>query len=84
MTIGDREIIINDGIHGMRKRSSEVIQLEAGELYPMTVEYFEYRYGAGLRLLYQSGETSGQQRIVPSSMLRTEATLQCRIPVSDG
>jgi len=84
MTIGGREIIINDGTHGMRKRSSEVLALEAGELYPMTVEYFEYIYGAGLRLLYQSGETSGQQRIVPSSMLRTETTLQCRIPVSEG
>lgn len=83
MSLSDEEIILNDGVHGMRIVSSETIQLEAGKYYPVSIEYFERSGAQGLRLFYQSSTSNGNRVIVPSSMLSTEEVLECTASSDD-
>ena len=78
MTLSDQVIVNNDGIHGMREVSSSILTLEAGEYYPISIEYFQGGGGAGLQLKYR-GPDKLHPTIISSSMLRTEPILSCPV-----
>ncbi len=60
LLIHGREVIINNGIHGMREKSGTVA-LEKG-LHPFTLEYFQRSGGLGLKV-YISGKNIVKQEI---------------------
>ncbi len=60
--IGDRLVIDNDGLHGMKVKQG-TIRLQAGE-HPFVLTYFDNGGGDGLQLLW-SGPGFGKQKIRP-------------------
>ncbi|MHC5025589.1 MAG: M12 family metallo-peptidase [Planctomycetota bacterium] len=62
LLIGDQQVVINDGIHGMVEKQG-TIGLEAG-MHAIRVEFFEAGGGAGLIVRWQSDEIAKQ--VIPS------------------
>lgn len=65
LLIGDRMILENDGVHGIREKSG-AIALAAG-FHPLTVQYFQGRGGRGLKV-YMMGPDMPKAEL-PAEML---------------
>jgi hypothetical protein len=78
--INKQQYINNDGLHGMRERSTR--RYMTNKLHPLRVEFFEKGGGAGIEFRYNGGDSMNRKEIVPASALwqkdDTEAQLACR------
>ncbi|MBD0254853.1 MAG: hypothetical protein ICV83_03965, partial [Cytophagales bacterium] len=67
LSIGDQEVVNNDGLHGMVEKSGN-IALKAG-LHAITVTFFEQGGGEGLEVRY-AGPNLGKQLIPDAALFR--------------
>lgn len=66
LTLNNAVVINNDGLHGMRRRSTTV-DLEAG-LHPIVIDFFESRGGAGLVFSWTKPGSTNRE-VVPAAHL---------------
>jgi len=78
----NNQLIIDKWIPQAPTEWSGTINLEAGERYPVTLEFFEEGGGAVIRLLWQS--TLLPKQVIPQSQLFTELITGSEEPISSA
>lgn len=68
--IHDQLIVDNDGSHGMRERSGEVI-LKKG-LHPIRIEFYQGGGGADLQVTYRMDKFGSVMQTIPADLLKSK------------